>query len=100
MKKFVALGVAFLSFSLSLSQIAAAEMVDARSVALGGTTLGSPNGAFSPLRNPASMVDLGWGSFILPFSPSFNVGANPSSFNAFIPPGTGRTTTQNAYLTN
>jgi hypothetical protein len=99
MKKFVAFGVAFLSLSLSLSQIANAENVDARSVALGGTTLGQENGAFAPLRNPASMVDIGWGAFILPFSPVVNVGANTNSFNAFIPPG-GPGTAPNSYINN
>jgi hypothetical protein len=99
MKKFVAFGVAFLSFSLSLSGLAQAENVDARSVALGGTTMGLANGAFAALRNPASMIDVGWGSFILPFSPTINVGANTNTFNAFIPPG-GPGTNQDNYIKN
>ncbi|MBC7473482.1 MAG: hypothetical protein H7263_04270 [Candidatus Sericytochromatia bacterium] len=70
------------SLTLSISHIAKAEMVDAKSIALGGTTIGLADNAFAPLRNPAAMVDLGWGSFILPLSPAFSFGNNVGSFSA------------------
>lgn len=73
--------------ALLLSTNSYAEIVDARSAALGGTTLGQPNNAFAPLRNPASMTEIGWGNILLPLSPALTIGntSKPiSSFTALI----------------
>jgi len=73
-------------FFLSLATIfytSSAYAIDARSTALGGTTQGLSNGAFSSLRNPASMTDLNWGHFILPLSPNITLGST-INVNSFI----------------
>lgn len=69
--------------SLIVNQNAYAETPDARSAALGGATLGQANNAFAPMRNPASMIDSGWGSFILPLSPVITFGDASKPISAF-----------------
>lgn len=81
MKKTNYLSLAIASILLCTNSYA--ETVDARSAGLGGTTLGQANNAFAPLRNPASMVDIGWGTFMLPLSPVINIGNNSKPINSF-----------------
>ncbi|RYX98765.1 hypothetical protein EON78_04660, partial [bacterium] len=66
-----------------ISSNAYAEITDAASAGLGGTTMGQSNNAFAPMRNPASMVDVGWGSFVLPFSPVINFGSTSKPLSSF-----------------
>lgn len=63
-----------------------AETNDAKAIGMGGTTLGSTNGSFTPLRNPASIIDVN-SSFLLPISPTFQFGGNVNNFGSFIPNG-------------
>lgn len=83
MRKISYLSASILSI-LVLSTTAKAESnVDARSVGLGGTTIGQANNAFAPLRNPASMVDIGSMNFMLPISPVLSIGNTAKPINAF-----------------
>jgi len=70
MKKILYSGFVALAISISFVQQAGASSGDARSFALGGASTGLSNDAFTVLHNPAGMVNLKWGSFILPLSPS------------------------------
>lgn len=82
MKKTIQLG-SIVTAIILLSTNAYSETVDARSAALGGTTLGQANNAFAPLRNPAAMTEIGWGNVILPLSPALTIGNTSKPISSF-----------------
>lgn len=99
MSKKITLAISLLLISGSYSK-SYAEATDAKSVGMGGTTLGSSNGAFTPLRNPALITDVN-AAFLLPLSPTINFGGNVNSFGAFIPTGDIKNTSVlSGYLNN
>lgn len=96
MKKFVYVG--FIALAISLASIQQANASgDARGIALGGSSVGIADDAFTVLNNPAGMVNLGWGSFILPLSPSIYT-VNPFGWNNLINASKPSTSEVNAKL--